>query len=51
VFKTEIFTEYRLELYCDGVFVCGPTVVGDHWEFYYTMPDHVVYIELRKVTA
>lgn len=51
VFKTEIFTEYKLELYCDGEFICGPTVVGDHWEFYYTMPDHIVYIELRKVAA
>lgn len=49
VFKTEIFAEYSLELYCDGEFICGPTVVGDHWEFYYTMPDHIVYIELRKV--
>lgn len=47
VFKTEKFMDVDLELWCDGVFICKQTEVGDHWEFYFTMPDHIVYIQMK----
>lgn len=52
ILKTDILMDADLELYVDGQFICNQTEAfrsdgTNYWEFYFTMPNRDVTVELR----